>query len=403
MLTETITSEEAAAEPGRYDFDLADAADAVAEATADIAGAHAAIAVSDAGREVSGAAVLDEARDFISRFAVLPSPEALDAVTLWCAHTHAFRAFPVTPRLAFLSDEPASGKTRCLDLISLLTARPELCVDPTGPVVFILIKECTPTLLLDETDMIFGKGGNAGKRQVLAVLNSGYKMGATVPRARKDSVERFPVFCPVAFAGLGRLPDTLMTRSVVVRMRQRRKHETCDAYMPRMHAPLGLATGAALASWTASVLPELASAWPTVPEGVQDRAAEIWEPLLSIAEQAGGSWPARARKACEALVLGAGGKPVRAPSLQLLDDIALVWPEGAREMPTAELVRLLMDVPGTERAWEPAAAPRELAAMLRPHGIAPVKIRIGERTAQGYRWADIATTLAPVHAESAAA
>jgi hypothetical protein len=43
-----------------------------------------------------------------------------------------------------------------------------------------------------------------------------------------------------------------------------------------------------------------------------------------------------------------------------------------------------MDVPGNERNWDPASAPRELAAMLRPHGIEPVKIRLGDRTAQGY-------------------
>jgi Protein of unknown function (DUF3631) len=292
--------------------------------------------------------------------------------------------------LALLSDEPASGKTRVLDLLGLLAASPEQVIDPTGPVVFVLIKESSPTILMDETDMIFGRSGSSAKGQVLAVLNSGYRQGSTVPRARKDSVERFPVFCPVAFAGLGRLPDTLMTRSVVVRMRPRKPGERCDAYQPRIHGPIGQTIGQALGSWMTSVVGELASAWPTLPDGVQDRQAEVWESLLAIGELAGGRWPERARAACEAFVLGANtGKPVTPPGLALLDDIRRVWPAGQSKIATAGLVKLLADVPGTDRTWDPATAPRELAAMLRPHNIFPGKIRQGERTCQGYVASDI--------------
>jgi len=39
----------------------------------------------------------------------------------------------------------------------------------------------------------------------------------------------------------------------------------------------------------------------TVPEELHDRAADSWEPLLAIADRAGGSWPMRARLAAVAL------------------------------------------------------------------------------------------------------
>jgi hypothetical protein len=329
--------------------------------------------------EQPGAVVLDEVRGYLRRFCVFPSEAAADAVTLWATHSHAFEAFDVTPRLAIQSSEPGSGKTRLMDLLATLAARPEYLIDITGPTLFTLVRESKPTLLMDEADQ-----SGPGKRTVLGLLNAGYKRGASVPRMSRGTVQRFPVFCPAAFAGLGRLPDTLQTRCVEIRMRRRRRGERCEAYMPRQHAVLGQAIGVSLASWVTSVLPELASTWPEMPEGVEDRPSEIWGPLLAIAEVAGGHWPATARRACEALVLGVGGQPVRSPGLQLLDDVALVWPEDRAKMATAELVRLLMDVPGNERNWDPASAPRELAAMLRPHGIEPVKIRLGDRTAQGY-------------------
>ena len=64
-----------------------------------------------------GAAALDEALAFIARFCVLPVEHAYTAATLWAAHAWTLDAFDSTPRLAFLSPEPGSGKTRALEVI----------------------------------------------------------------------------------------------------------------------------------------------------------------------------------------------------------------------------------------------------------------------------------------------
>jgi hypothetical protein len=345
-----------------------------------------------------GAAVLDEARAFVARFAVLPSGHHLDAVTLWAAHTHAAGAFTTSPRLALLSSEPGSGKTRVLDLLALLCARARLELDPTGPAVAAMIAAEMPTLLLDETDTIFGARGSANaKRQLRGILNSGYRAGALLTRsAGRDGYQSVPVYCPVAFAGLGNLPDTLMSRSVIVRMRKRRPGERTDAYLPRMHAPLGQAVGEALGQWCKTVTLDLATAWPELPEGVQDRAAEVWEPLLAVADAAGGHWPATARAACRAIALDAAEDAGPTPASRLLADLAAVWPrtggEPARYAATADLLTALYALDGApwRTLWEPGAAPRELAAMLAARGITPRKVRVSaERTAQGYQWSAI--------------
>ena len=43
---------------------------------------------------------------------------------------------------------------------------------------------------------------------------------------------------------------------------------------------------------------ELTAAEPIMPVGIEDRAADAWEPLLAVADAAGGDWPKKARAAC---------------------------------------------------------------------------------------------------------
>jgi hypothetical protein len=59
---------------------------------------------------------LDLVESYLSRFVAYPSEHALVAHTLWIAHTHLMEEFDTTPRLAFMSAEPMSGKTRALEV-----------------------------------------------------------------------------------------------------------------------------------------------------------------------------------------------------------------------------------------------------------------------------------------------
>lgn len=337
-----------------------------------------------------GHQVLDEARSFLSRFAILPSEATLDALTLWTAHTHAVQAFNASPRLAVLSEHPASGKTRVLELASLLSHDPTMEVDVTGPALVAMISQRHPTVFLDETDQIFGAGGGESHRSLRAVLNSGYKQGATVSRRSGGAYVQQSIYGAVGFGGLGILPRTLMSRSIVIRMAQRRPEQKIEPFYPKLHEPTGAAIGAALGSWASSVSLELAVSWPSLPEGVQDRPAEIWEPLLAVADAAGGEWPDRARAACTELALDVAAELVQAPGQRLLDDLRTIWGDSGN-LQTAVIVTRLFALPASPWAaqWPVASAPRELAALLSPYGVAPVKVRIGEKTAQGYRRMDV--------------
>jgi hypothetical protein len=98
--------------------------------------------------------LLDEVAGFVRRFVVMTTAQA-DATALWVAHTHTFGAAEQTPYLSISSAEKRSGKTRKLEVLELLVARPWLTGRVTAAVLARKVDAETPTLLLDESDVAF--------------------------------------------------------------------------------------------------------------------------------------------------------------------------------------------------------------------------------------------------------
>src|SRR5262249_41490962 len=133
---------------------------------------------------------------------------------------------------------------------------------------------------------------------------------------------------------------------------------------------------------------ELQEAWPAMPEGLTDRPADCWEPLLAVADVAGGEWPERARRA--ALKLNDERRKAD-PALggRLLADIPRVL--GWRDrLTTADLLEVLVgreESPWGELRGKPLDS-RGLARRLKPFGIGPKVIRLGNETPRGYERSD---------------
>ncbi len=272
------------------------------------------------------AALLDDVEEFLGRFVAFPAEAARVAVTLWAAHAHAVESFDSSPRLALLSPEPGSGKTRTLEVLDLLVPKAMHVLNASVAVTFRAVDKNQPTLLLDEVDAIFGKRSKDENEELRGLLNAGHRRGAQVPRCvgPNHELKLFNVYAACALAGLGDLPDTLMTRSVVIRMRRRAPGETVEPYRQRVHEADGHEIGDRLAAWIGQVADDLGNAWPELPPGVVDRPADVWEPLLAIAEAAGGAWPGRARAACVELVkVAASGEA--SLGVRLLGDLRAVF------------------------------------------------------------------------------
>lgn len=172
------------------------------------------------------ATLLDDVEAFLARFIAYPSEAERIAHTLWIAHTHRMAEWDSTPRIAFLSPEPGSGKSRALEVTELLVPRPIHAVNATPAGLFRKVSDEAgpPTILFDEVDTVFGPRAKDNE-DVRGMLNAGHRRGATALRCKVVGkavlTEELPAYCAVALAGLNDLPDTIRSRAVIVRMRKR--------------------------------------------------------------------------------------------------------------------------------------------------------------------------------------
>lgn len=346
----------------------------------------------------TGDHVLDDVQAFLLRFVAYPAPWCVDAHALWIAHAWLMDAWESTPRIAFLSPEPGSGKSRALEVTEPLVPRPVHAVNTTPAYLFRKVsdEDGAPTILYDEIDTVFGPKAKDNE-DIRGMLNAGHRKGAMAGRATKRGqvivTEELPAYCAVALAGLNDLPDTIMTRSVVVRMRRRAQHERVEPWRLRVNAPEARQLRDRIAKWAASVAAQAGTSWPDMPEGVEDRNADVWEPLIAVADLAGGVWPERSRVAAVSAVSDARAANSESLGIRLLGDLRTVFSDRAR-MSTEDILSALNameDAPwGDLRGRELDA--RALARRLKRYDVAPRYMRIPDRDgpAKGYDAADLA-------------
>jgi len=321
------------------------------------------------------ARALDQAREFIRRFVVITDHQAV-AIVLWIAHTYALDAADITPYLAFTSPEKQAGKSLALEVVGTLVNEPWPAIRPSEAVLFRKIEADCPTLLLDEVDTIWSKNARQEDEGLRALLNAGFRRhGSTVPRCvgPTNRLQDFATFCPKALGGIGELPDTISDRSIPIRMERKRKTDKVDRWRHRLIAKdaenvrtnLAVAVGA-LGALLSTQEP------PSLPDELSDRAQDAWEPLLAIADTAGGDWPAQARTAALELMHARTEEPQI--GTLLLIDIRNSFNGDAR-LATPALINLLTEIdesPWSDWGGKPITG-RRLAGLLRPYGISPHK------------------------------
>ena len=350
------------------------------------------------GPSVSGEELLADIERFAGRFLALPTTHHLVVLCLWAVHTWAVTAFDVTPRLVLDSPEPGSGKTRVLEVLALLCHDAKLTLSTTTAALYRRIKSAQdrpPTILQDECDTVFGRTNTPQAEDLRGLFNAGYKTGATVDRCeghgRDMTVVEFPVFAPVALAGLISGPvaknmRTVLDRAVVFHMRRRAPDEQVDEFRSRDAETAAAPLRKRLRAWADDHFDALAAARPQMPEGVRDRRAECWETMPAIAYAAGGEWPERAREACRHFEFGTSPDDERLSlGIRLLRDIEAKFGTQDR-MHSADIVAELTSDPDLEwaRLSPKPLDPRRLATELQRYGVEPRDIRIGDVVRKGY-------------------
>lgn len=331
-----------------------------------------------------GARLLDDVHGALTRYAVLPSPEAADAIVLWIAATHAAPAWNCAPRLDITSPVKRCGKSRVLDVIEATCHDPLLTVNISPAALVRSIGADPPTLLLDEAETTFGPKAADNHEDLRGILNAGHSRNR--PYIRWDITTRTREHCPTfalaALAGIGALPDTITDRAVVVKMRRRAPGEEVARWRDRRDGGPLRELGGRLGTWVRAHLDELRETEPDMP--VEDRAADTWEPLIALADLAGARWPARARAA--AIALTAEDDTDTTLGARLLADLRDVF--GDREAMHGDTILgalyKISEAPWGDYYGRPMNA-RDLAKLLRPYEVRACDVKLEGTTRRGYR------------------
>ena len=238
-----------------------------------------------------GTKLLDDVAKQVRRF-VVADQVSIDAITLWIVFAHIAQKAPCCPNLVFSSAVKACGKSTALDVVSRLVPKPLSVSNISVAALFRTVEMLSPTLLIDEADSIFRQNDD-----LRTLTNAGFtKTAAQVARTvGEDNEPRlFTVYVPKTIALIGTLPDTIESRSVIIRMRrrlpdeqiQRLRSDKDQGFQPIL---------ARIARWATDNAERVLAQEPEIDPSLSDRQADVWRELLRIADFAGGEWPQRAR------------------------------------------------------------------------------------------------------------
>jgi hypothetical protein len=346
------------------------------------------------------AAILADIERHVRRFVAFGSRHQSVADALWLAHCYAIDSAPAAAYLRVKSAAEESGKSTLLEVnAQVLGERGVLAVSISPSVVFRLRDKVGPVaLLLDEIDNTISNRQDDGARDLLALVNAGYRRSAVVYRSEGRTFEprAFRAFGPAAIAGLGNLAATTESRCIPIVL-SRKPRGSCERFIWFQVGPNARALSERLAAWATPAVIERLGEWePEYPPELRDRQVESWWGLFSIADMAGGPWPELARSAALALHIGQADESSLSLGVLLLAHIKLAFDEsGLDRMPTADLLGLL--VANEEGPWgrwwgaelnrdgPPQAAKTDLARKLRPFDVRPKAIRMPDGTTpRGY-------------------
>jgi putative DNA primase/helicase len=339
---------------------------------------------------INPAALLADLRDVITRYVVLPEMAA-EALALWVVHTYAFTLRQITTYIGVVSPEKRCGKTTLLELLGRLAHEAITAANISPSALFRVIEEKQPTLIIDEADTFL-----EGRDEMAGILNAGYRKGnafvmrVSEAKRRKNGLTRYSCWCPKVMAAIGRLPETLADRCILITMQRKMPGEKCD----RLRELDATQYQQRCAEFVQQHRDAIATARPEIPTVLNDRAADIWEPLLAIADLAGGDWPGLARQAAHKLSLADDDIPLIGYFLSDLRNWMLI----------RKTDRILSrDIVATfnrlhDRPWQDLRRGRQineywLAAKMRELGIRPKHLRFGDSIGRGYVIEDIESAL----------
>lgn len=380
--------------------------------------------------------LLSEIEGVIKRHVVL-SEAAATTLAVWVLHTYVYELRDTVAYVAIESPEKRCGKTTLLSVLAAMANKPLIASNVTVGALFRAIHTCRPTLFIDEADTFLAGSGtmrgiiNSGntwrtayvlrlsksKSKPLAGQLSRNHEGAETTgdgrvnggwttvenghdhspsltvgaRLKTDTgLQKYSCWCPKVIAMIGSVPDTIADRSIVVPMARKLVTET--------RAPLSELDAshikAKCARFALDERERIAGSGKIRGDGLNDRAADTFDPLYVIARLAGKDWEEKLHAAARAIAPQSGS--TIGPDL-LLDIHTIFVRLREKKIFSRDLIEILRDPDLDMKSAalkDSAIDESRISEILRPYGIRPATVRIGKKVGRGYIHDDFNDALA---------
>lgn len=344
------------------------------------------------GERLNGAELITRLEAFINRFVLLPKDAAL-LVAVWIVGTYLYQIFEYFAYLVLRSPEKRCGKTRLLDVISLLAFNAhQPTASPTEAQIFREPREDGGVQIYDELE------GMTHDRErwsaITSVFNVGFHRGAVVSRYKKAGgnqvKELFETYVPRVIASISALEATLEDRALILFLQRKSPKVRLDRFSPRHLSQTAQEYRDACAAFALDCAATIEACYQKgnfsgLADLDDDRAINLWEPLVAITsvadaesgdatltdrliDLAGQIGKERAALASEEPIIGI---------LEVLRDC--LGESQELRIPTPDLIVKVKERFG----WDSLSA-KSLSTKLHPLGLHPSKWRDGKTTVRGY-------------------
>jgi hypothetical protein len=334
--------------------------------------------------EVHGTELAEEIRTILNQYLILPKGADV-AITLWIFFTWVHDAFSIAPMLIFESPVMRCGKSTALRILSKLVKRPLLSSNITPAAIFRSIEAFSPTLIIDEADTFLDSSS-----EIRGIINAGHEReNAFVVRTVGEDFKptRFDVFGPKVISGIGSRKGTLIDRGIIIEMKRRGPNDQVERFKSRRENRLNYIQRK-LARWATNNIEDLEELVRELPEQLNDRQADNWEPLFSISNSLGEPWIVESVYSALALSHVRNDEEL---GVQLLHDIKIIFEKthNPENIFTSDILEELESM--EERPWPEfqksgkLITARGIAQLLRPFGVKSQSIRGRLKKGKGYK------------------
>jgi putative DNA primase/helicase len=333
---------------------------------------------------VDGSALISDISNHLSSVVVLPQ-HADFAIALWLIHTYLIepadddQVINTSPILLVNSPDRQCGKSTVKKLLSTLAPRTVLVDNISQAALYRYIELEQPTLLIDEADTFL-----TGKPELIGILNSGYKPDGHVIRqggVNYQDPTKFSTWSAKAIFGIC-IP--------MKRKKASEKVERLNGYL-RQHSEDLTNLKRRILRFCLDNQEQLGMVVPDLPNELDDRQQDNWEPLLQIAHVCGSNWVNLANQTAVSLSPKNLHDETNLAEMLLADIEQIFQTKGVDRIKSNELTRdLTLDATkpwGDLRKGRPMVE-IDLARLLKRYGIGPVDIRFDGRIYKGYYRAD---------------